>query len=99
MAEAIYVPIIVFVYLILMVWYSTIMAKVLNTNIVILIIVGIFIPPLWLIMAVVSLAYQSQESERKTVDSPKTKSPKTKSPKTKSPKTPKTKSPKKKFKK
>jgi hypothetical protein len=80
MAEAIYIPIIVIVYLILMIWYSTIMAKVLNTNLAILIIVGIFIPPLWLIFAIISLAYQANDT-RVTPASPKTKSPKTKTPK------------------
>ena len=74
-SENIYVPIIVVVYLFLMVWYSTIMAKVLNTNLALLIIVGIFLPPVWLIFALISLAYQSQENSKEK-NSESKKSPK-----------------------
>lgn len=80
MSESIYVPIVVIVYFIIMIWYSTIMSKVLNTNLAILIVVGIFFPPLWLIFAIVSLAYQAN-GKRVTparAESPKTKVKKSK---------------------
>lgn len=99
MSEAIYVPIIAIVYLVLMVWYSTIMAKVLNTNLVVLIIVGIFLAPIWLIMALVSLSYQmsgSRDTSRRTSSPSPVKRSRSKSPKRGRSKSPKRKSPSKK---
>ena len=73
MTTEIWVPIVVVLYFVIMIWYSTIMAKVLNTNLVILIIVGLFFPPLWAIMAIVSLSYQyGGSSNKKSEVSPKT---------------------------
>ena len=54
------VPLVVIIYLFMVFYFSLYMTKILDTNYVLLVLVGLFFPPIWIIMALVALAYYSQ---------------------------------------
>lgn len=53
------VPVVVISYYLLVFFYSGYMVKKLDTNYTAIILIGIFLPPIWLIMALVSLFYSA----------------------------------------
>jgi hypothetical protein len=54
------VPVCVLFYLFLVFYLSLYMAKILDTNYVLLVLVGVIFPPIWIIMALVALVLQEK---------------------------------------
>ena len=62
-----YVPIVSLLYLILMIISSGYMVNILDISFIGLILIGIFLPPIWLIMALIALFYAASGKDVKRV--------------------------------
>ena len=71
-------PLLALTYLIFVLWYSNKMVKALNTSYGVLLVIGILVPPIWILLALISLGVNVSENDVIKVSPKRKNSPKRK---------------------